>query len=67
MGSLTFNFVEDLQVFSSRAIFKLNSSSVFKKNDGIVPTIIDDKLSYIPWGGDNQKPFDILGSQIADT
>ncbi len=25
-----------------------------------VPTLIDDKLSYIPWGGDNQMPFDIL-------
>ena len=25
-----------------------------------MPALIDDKLSYIPWGGDNQMPFDIL-------
>lgn len=45
---------------SARAIFKVNSSSVFKEDVDIVPTIIDDKLSHIPWGGDNQMTFDIL-------
>lgn len=25
-----------------------------------MPTIVDDTLSYIPWGGDNQMPFDLL-------
>ena len=60
MDFLNFNSVEDLLGLSARAIFKVNSSSVFKENVDIVPTIIYDKLSYIPWGGDNQMPFDIL-------
>ena len=60
MDFLNFSSVEDLPGFNARAIFKVNSSSVFKEDVDIVPTIIDDKLSYIPWGGDNQMPLDIL-------
>ena len=60
MDSLNFNSVEDLPCLSARAIFKVNSSSVFKEDVDIVATVVDDKLSYIPWGGDNQMPFDIL-------
>ena len=26
----------------------------------IVPTIVDENLSYIPWGGDNLMPFKII-------
>lgn len=37
-----------------------NSSAVFKEDVDIVPVIIDDTLSYVPWGGDNNMPFDIL-------
>ena len=37
-----------------------NSSAVFKEDVDIVPVIIDDTLSYMPWGGDNNMPFDIL-------
>ena len=25
-----------------------------------MPVIIDDTLSYMPWGGDNNMPFDIF-------
>lgn len=60
MDFLNFNSVEDLPGLNARAIFKVDSSSVFKEDVDIVPTIIDDKLSYIPWSGDNQMPFDIL-------
>lgn len=60
MDSLNFNSVEDLPGLSARAIFKVNSSSVFKEDVDIAPTLIDDKFSYILWGGDNQMPFDIL-------
>ena len=38
----------------------MNSSAVFKEDVDIVPVIIDDTLSYMPWGGDNNMPFDIL-------
>lgn len=57
---LNFNSVETLPGYEARAAFTVNSSSVFKEDVDIVPTIVDDTLSYIPWGGDNQMPFDLL-------
>lgn len=58
--NLNFNSVESVPGYEARAAFTVNSASVFKEDVDIVPTIIDDSLSYIPWGGDNQMPFDIL-------
>ena len=60
MDSLNFNSVETLSNLSARAAFQVNSSAVFKEDVDIVPVIIDDTLSYVPWGGDNNMPFDIL-------
>jgi len=54
MDSLNFNSVEHLPGLSARTTFTVNSQSVFKEDVDIVPTIIDDSLSYMPWGGDNQ-------------
>ena len=59
-SDLNYNSVETLPGFEARATFTVNSSSVFKEDVDIVPTIVDDSLSYIPWGGDNNMPFDIL-------
>lgn len=60
MDFLNFNSVETLPGFETHAAFTVNSSSVFKEDVDIVPTIVDNSLSYIPWGGDNQMPFDLL-------
>ena len=60
MDSLNFNSVETLPNLSARAAFQVNSSAVFKEDVDIVPLIIDDTLSYVPLGGDNNMPFDIL-------
>ena len=60
MDSLNFNSVETLPNLSAQAAFQVNSSAVFKEDVDIVPVIIDDTLSYMPWGGDNNMPFDIL-------
>ena len=60
MDSLNFNSVETLPNLSARAAFQVNSSAVFKEDVDIVPVIIDDTLSYMPWGCDNNMPFDIL-------
>ena len=60
MDSLNFNSVETLPNLSARAAFQVNSSAVFKEDVDIVPVIIDDTLSYVPWGGDNNMPFYIL-------
>ena len=57
---LNFNSVENLPGFEARAAFTVNSASVFREDMDIVPTVMDDSLSYIPCGGDNQLPFDLL-------
>lgn len=60
MDSLNFSSVENLPGINARAAFQVNSASVFKEDVDILPVAIDDKLSYMPWGGDNNMPFDIL-------
>lgn len=65
MDFLNFNSVETLPGYEARAAFTVNSSSVFREDVDIVPTIVDDSLSYVPWGGDNQMPFDLLAHRPA--
>lgn len=60
MDFLNYNSVETLPGYEARAAFTVNSATVFREDVDIVPTIVDDKLSYVPWGGDNQMPFDLL-------
>ena len=60
ISDLNFNSIESLPGFKACAAFTVNSSSVFKEDVDMVPTIVDDTLSYVPWGGDNQMPFDML-------
>ena len=57
---LNFNSVETIPVLNASAAFQVDSGKVFKEDVDIVPVIIDDKLSYIPWGGDNNMPYNIL-------
>ena len=59
-NKLCFNSVEDLPGVNARAAFQSNSASVFREDVDIVPVRIDDNISYMPWGGDNNMPFDIL-------
>ena len=54
-SDLNFNSVETLPGYEARAAFTVNSASVFKEDVDIVPTIVDDTLSYIPWGGDSDQ------------
>ena len=51
MGSFNYNSVETLPSFNARAAFQVNSSTVFKEDVDILPIPIDDKLSYVTWGG----------------
>lgn len=59
-SDLNFNSVETLPGFEARAAFTVNSASIFKEDVDMVPTTVDDTLSYVPWDGDNQMPFDLL-------
>ena len=40
--------------------FTSKTSEVFKEEHNIAPIIINDKMKYIPWGGDNQMPYNII-------
>lgn len=42
------------------AVFTSKTSEVFKEEHNIAPIIINDKMKYIPWGGDNQMPYNII-------
>ena len=59
-ASLTFNSVETIPNLNASAAYKVDSGKVFKEDVDIVPIIIDETLSYVPWGGDNAMPYKIL-------
>lgn len=42
------------------AAFTTNTSEVFKEDHNIFPVFISDKMQYIPWGADNQMPYNII-------
>ena len=42
------------------AAFTSKTSEVFKEEHNIASIIINDKMKYIPWGGDNQMPYNII-------
>ncbi len=52
-SELNYTSVETLPGFEARAAFTVNSATVFREDVDIVPTIIDDSLSYVLWGSDN--------------
>lgn len=47
MDFLNFNSVENIPGYEARAAFTVNSASVFREDVDIVPTIVDDTLSYV--------------------
>ncbi len=61
-SELNLNSVETLPGYEARAAFTVNSATIFREEVDIVPTIVDEHLSYIPWGGDNLMPFKIIES-----
>ena len=57
---LNFSSVETIPSLNASAAFQVDSCKVFKEDVDMVPTIIDKSLSYMPWGGDNMMPYNIL-------
>ena len=45
---------------NASAAFTAKTSEVFKEEHNIAPIIINDRMKYIPWGGDNQMPYNII-------
>ncbi len=60
-SDLIYNSVETLPGYEARAAFTVNSATIFREEVDIVPTIVDENLSYIPWGGDNLQIIDRMG------
>lgn len=55
----SFSSIETLNI-SSRVAFTVDSSSVFKEDNDVAPTVIDDENLYMPWGAANDMPYHIL-------
>ena len=60
MEFLNFNSVKLLPNAKASAAFSADSGSVFREQNDIAPVVIDDRLSYMPCGADNQMPYEIL-------
>ena len=63
MGDLNYlhiTGVYDIPGYHAAAAFTTKSSEVFKEEQEISPRHISDKLCYMPWGADDQMPFDII-------
>ena len=54
MDFLNYNCVETLPGYEARTAFTFKSATAFREDVDIAPNVVDDTLSYIPWGGDNQ-------------
>ena len=52
--------VKDLPGYHAAAAFTTKSSEVFKEAEEISPRHVSDKVSYMPWGADDQMPYDII-------
>ena len=59
-NTLTFTSVHNIPGTHASAAFSSKTSEVFKEEHNIAPIIINDKMKYIPWGGDNQMPYNII-------
>lgn len=57
---LIYNSVENIPGFEARAAFTVRSAAVFREDGDIAPVPLTDTLSYMPWGGDNEMPYNIL-------
>ena len=51
--TLTFTSVHTIPGTHASAAFTPKTSEVFKEEHNIAPIIINNKMKYIPWGGDN--------------
>ena len=53
IDNINYNSVENVPGFEARATFTVTSSSALREDVDIVLIIIDEALSYIPLGGEN--------------
>ena len=59
-NSLTITSVHTITGTNKAAAFTPNTSEVFKEQHNIAPVFITERMQYIPWGADNQMPYNII-------
>ncbi len=59
-NSLTITSVHTIPGTNKAAAFTPNTSEVFKEQHNIAPVFITERMQYIPWGADNQMPYNII-------
>lgn len=62
MNSLTLNYssIEDIPGVDAKAVFSSGLNTEFREEGEISPIPIGDGQSYMPWGADDQMPYNIL-------
>ena len=60
MSDFSFSGVYDLPTHRASAAFTSKTSEVFKEQHDIAPIIINERMQYVPWGGDNMMPYNII-------
>ena len=60
MSKFSFSGVYDLPTHRASAAFTSKTSEVFKEQHDIAPIIINERMQYVPWGGDNMMPYNII-------
>ena len=60
MSDFSFSGVYDLPTHRASAAFTSKTSEVFKEQHDIAPIVINERMQYVPWGGDNMMPYNII-------
>ena len=58
--TITLTSVHTLPGTNKAAAFTPKTSEVFKEQHDIAPVFISDKMKYVPWGADNNMPYNII-------
>ena len=59
-NSLQITSVNDLPGYRGAVAFTSKTAEVFKESGEISPRHLSETLCYMPWGADDQMPFDII-------
>ena len=59
-NSLQITSVNDLPGYHAKVAFSMKTAEVFKESGEISPRHLSENLCYMPWGADDQMPFDII-------
>ena len=59
-NSLQITSVNDLPGYHAKVAFSMKTAEVFKESGEISPRHLSEALCYMPWGADDQMPFDII-------